>query len=112
MLISDIVTAGEDREVWLAGVLKDRSDDVQRLYLVYNDHLMGPDSAREIWVRVVGEDFVASVESDIVSAESVRASRQQGVIHPAGDVAAGVTHHWFIEVYVDDTDLWDVLGGG
>ena len=107
MRISDSVF--EEHQGWLVKVVKKMPDEVLRLYLVYNDHFMGPDKAREIWDQVVGEDFSAANESAILGNDEIKAGIQQGVQHIAGICPDKVTHHWWIECYVDSHELWDVI---
>jgi hypothetical protein len=107
MRVADTVTP--DREDWLAGILQKYSDDVLKLYLVYNDHKFGPDTAREIWDKVTGGDFVPTEDGEIISNERILAERQQGMDHMAPPTMREETHHWWLEVYVQDVELWEVI---
>lgn len=106
MRISDVIPP--EHQDWLGKLIDQFSEEVLRLYLVYDEGKFGPDTAREIWDKIAGEDFVAEDDTDIVSNEDIRASAQQGVVHPSpqcGDAG----HHWWVEVYLDDKEMWDVV---
>jgi len=107
MILSD--TVGKTNQDWLSKVLKEHEGDVLRLYLVYDDTKMGMDGAREIWQKVAGKDFVAEIDSEIIENEKIRTALQQGVHYPVGETTDD--HQWFLEIYVDDKELWDVVEG-
>ena len=105
MIVSD--TIAKSNQEWLGKVLRSHEGDVLRLYLVYDDTKMGMDGAREIWEEVAGESFVAEIESEIIDNERIRSAKQQGVHFPVAETSDD--HHWFLEIYVDDKELWDVV---
>jgi len=100
MRLADSISS-ENNE-WLRELLKDREDDVLKLYLVYNDKKFGPDTAKEIWNQVAGEDFVAQEDTGILSNESITAGSHQGMVHVAPKVSDSEEHHWWLEIFVDE----------
>ena len=100
MRLADSVSSEND--VWLKELLKDREDDVLKLYLVYDDKKFGPDSARDIWNKVAGEDFVAQEDTGVLSNESLTAGVHQGMVHVAPKVPGSEEHHWWLEIFVDE----------
>jgi hypothetical protein len=106
MRVSDLVPASQ--EAWLRWVTR-KFSGVARLYLIYDDHKFGPDTAREIANEVLPEDFVPEEESfEILSNEQLRAEKQQGIIRPFGQTLGAEDHQWWIELYLD-RDVWDLL---
>lgn len=106
MRVADMIP--QSQEAWLRALVGRRADDVFKLFLVYNDRRFGPDTAREHWDAVVGEDFVPQEDSGIISNEQLRAEGQQGVTRPFTLVPEGEEYQWWLEVYVDQ-DPWDLL---
>jgi len=108
MRVSDLLWNDE----WLKKFAKDNGDDILKLYLVYNDLKFGLDSAKEIFDRVVGLDFVAEEDSGIIPNEEIRRGRQQGVQHVAPLVPDSEEYHWWIEISLDKDliELIEVVG--
>ena len=107
MIISD--TVPKEHEDWLKKLVKEMEEEVTRLFLVYDEGKYGPDTAREIWDKVVGEDFVPATDSGILANEEIRACIQRGVVHVADPVPEGQDHHWWVEVWISEKELWEVL---
>lgn len=108
MRVSDTILANTGSEKWLGKFVKKNGDDVVKLYLVYNEKKFGLDSAREIFDRVVGLDFIAEEDSGIVSNEDINRGRQQGIHHVATVVPDNEEYHWWVEISLDK-DIVEVV---